>query len=149
LSSADVALRPAAGSDARDIARIMRAALGSFAWMPTVHTPDEDLAFISGTVLPLQRVTVAETGEGIVGFIAVHGDWVEQLYIDPAWTGRGIGSRLLTQATAGMTEVKLHCFQANSGARRFYERHGFTAAKFSDGSENEERLPDIQYLRRS
>ncbi|NGO49934.1 GNAT family N-acetyltransferase [Mesorhizobium camelthorni] len=148
MPSADVALRPATGSDARDIARIMRAALGSFAWMPTVHTPDEDLAFISGTVLPLQRVTVAEAGEGIVGFIAVHGEWVEQLYIDPAWTGRGIGSRLLEQATAGMTEVKLHCFQANSGARRFYERHGFTAAKFGDGSGNEEKLPDIEYLRR-
>ena len=91
---------------------------------------------------------LAEAAKSIVGFIAVHGEWVEQLYIDPAWTGRGIGSRLLEQATAGMTEVKLHCFQANSGARRFYERHGFTAAKFGDGSGNEERLPDIQYLRR-
>lgn len=149
MASADVALRSATGEDARDIARFMRAALGSFAWMPTVHTPDEDLAFISETVLPLQRVTVAEAGEGIVGFIAVGGEWVEQLYIDPAWTGRGIGSRLLEQATTGMTEVRLHCFQANSGARRFYERHGFTAAKFGDGSGNEERLPDIEYLRRS
>ena len=147
MSSADVALRPATGSDARDIARIMRAALGSFAWMPTLHTPDEDLAFIRETVLPLQRVTVAEANGGIVGFVAVHGEWVEQLYLEPAWTGRGIGSRLLEQATSGLTEVKLHCFQANSGARRFYERHGFTAAKFGDGSGNEERLPDIQYLK--
>ena len=126
----------------------MREALASFAWMPTVHTPDEDLAFINGTVLLLQRVTVAEAGEGIVGFIAVHGEWVEQLYIDPAWTGCGIGSRLLEQATAGMTEVRLHCFRANSGARRFYERHGFTTARFGDGSGNEERLPDVEYLRR-
>jgi GNAT superfamily N-acetyltransferase len=23
------------------------------------------------------------------------GDWVEQLHIDPAWTGRGLGTRLL------------------------------------------------------
>jgi GNAT superfamily N-acetyltransferase len=149
LPSADVALRPATESDARDIARIMRAARQSFAWMPTVHTPSEDLAFISETVLPLQRVTVAEAGEGIVGFIAVHGEWVEQLYLDPAWTGRGIGSRLLEEAIEGMAEVRLHCFQANSGARRFYERHGFTAMKFGDGSGNEERLPDVEYLRRS
>jgi GNAT superfamily N-acetyltransferase len=127
----------------------MRVARESFAWMPTVHTPDEDLAFISVTVLPLQRVTVAEAGEGIVGFIAVHGEWVEQLYIEPAWTGRAIGSRLLEEATGGMAEVRLHCFQANSGARRFYERHGFKAVKFGDGSGNEERLPDIEYLRQS
>lgn len=44
-----------------------------------------------------------------------------------------------------MPVVKLHCFQANSGARRFYERHGFQAEAFGDGSGNEENLPDILY----
>ena len=117
---AKVTLRPAVGSDAGTIAQIMRAALGSFDWMPVVHTPDEDLAFIRDVVLPRQQVTVAEAGETIVGFIAVSGDWVEQLYLDPFWTGRAIGRRLLMQATAVLPVVKLHCFQSNTGARRFY-----------------------------
>jgi GNAT superfamily N-acetyltransferase len=73
---------------------------------------------------------------------------VEQLYLDPAWTGQGIGSRLLVQATAALRIVKLHCFQANTGARRFYERHGFRAESFGDGTTNEEGLPDILYVRR-
>ncbi|MBZ9867930.1 GNAT family N-acetyltransferase [Mesorhizobium sp. CA15] len=92
-------------------------------------------------------MTAAETAECIVGFIAAQDEWVEQLYLDPAWTGQGIGSRLLAQATAGMSLVKLHCFQANTGARRFYERHGFRAEAFGDGSTNEEGLPDILYVR--
>jgi GNAT superfamily N-acetyltransferase len=144
----DIILRPAIGSDAAAIAKIMRAALGSFNWMPVLHTPEEDLFFIRDIVLPRQQVTVAEAGEAIVGFIAVSGEWVEQLYLEPAWTGQGIGARLLARATAGMPAVRLHCFQANSGARRFYERHGFRAESFGDGSANEEGLPDILYVLR-
>ncbi|MBM2715400.1 GNAT family N-acetyltransferase [Mesorhizobium caraganae] len=145
----DIILRPAVSPDAAAIAIIMRAALGSFDWMPVIHTPAEDLAFIRDIVLPRQQVTVAEVDKAIVGFIAVSGDWVEQLYLDPDWTGRGIGSRLLTQATAALPVMKLHCFQSNTGARRFYERHGFRAESFGDGTTNEEGLPDILYVRRA
>ncbi|TSE13685.1 GNAT family N-acetyltransferase [Mesorhizobium intechi] len=145
---AGAVLRPATGADAAAIARLMRAALNAFDWMPVVHTPAEDLAFIRDIVLPRQQVTVAEVVSQIVGFIAVGGDRVEQLYLDPAWTGQGIGSRLLTDVTAGLSVTKLHCFQANTGARRFYERHGFRAEAFGDGTTNEEGLPDILYVSR-
>ncbi|WP_256752091.1 GNAT family N-acetyltransferase [Mesorhizobium sp. Mes31] len=145
---AKVALRPAIGSDAAAIATMMRASLNAFDWMPVLHAPEEDLFFIRDIVLPRQQVTVAEAGSEIVGFIAVSGDWVEQLYLDPTWTGRGIGSRLLIDAIAALPVVKLHCFQANTGARRFYERHGFRAEAFGDGTTNEEGLPDILYVRR-
>lgn len=143
----DVVLRPAKANDADDIARILRAALAAFDWMPQLHTPDEDLGFVRHVLIAHQAVTVAITEGRIVGFIAVDGPWIEQLYLDPDWTGRGIGSRLLEHATAMLTHVKLHCFQANAGARRFYERHGFAAAAFGDGSGNEEGLPDVLYAR--
>ncbi|BAB51056.1 GNAT family N-acetyltransferase [Mesorhizobium japonicum] len=143
-----IVLRPASGSDAAAIATMMRASLNAFDWMPVLHTPKEDLFFIRDIVLPRQQVTVAEAGPVIAGFIAVSGDWVEQLYLDPAWTGQGIGSRLLTDATAALPVTKLHCFQANTGAQRFYERHGFRAESFGDGTNNEEGLPDILYVRR-
>ena len=116
--------------------------------MPVIHTPGEDFAFIRDIVLPRQQVTIAKAGKQIVGFIAVSGEWVEQLYLDPSWTGQGIGSRLLLEATAALPIVKLHCFQANTGARRFYERHGFRAGSFGDGTTNQEGLPDILYVRR-
>ena len=146
LQPAEILLRPATGSDATAIARLMRAALDAFDWMPVLHTPEEDLFFIRDILLPRQQVTVAEAGNRIVGFIAVSGDWVEQLYLDPAWTGHGIGSRLLRHATGALPSIRLHCFQANTGARRFYERHGFRAEAFGDGTSNEEGLPDIRYV---
>ncbi|MDX8527291.1 GNAT family N-acetyltransferase [Mesorhizobium sp. MSK_1335] len=143
-----ITLHPATASDAAVIAKLMRASLHAFDWMPLLHTPEEDLFFIRDILLPGQQVTVAEAGGRILGFIAVDGDWVEQLYLDPAWTGQRIGGRLLAEATVGMPRVKLHCFQANTAARRFYERHGFRAGAFGDGSTNEEGLPDILYVLR-
>ncbi len=144
----EITLRPATAFDADAIATMMRASLNSLDWMPVLHTPEEDLFFIRDILLPRQQVTAAVAGKRIVGFIAVSGDWVEQLYLDPAWTGQGIGSRLLAQATAGISPLKLHCFQANTGACRFYERNGFSAEAFGDGSTNEEGLPDILYVLR-
>jgi hypothetical protein len=38
----------------------------------------------------------------------------------------------------------LWTFQANLGARRFYERHGCRQVRRTDG-DNEENLPDILY----
>ncbi|MEO5324693.1 GNAT family N-acetyltransferase [Mesorhizobium sp. CC13] len=115
--------------------------------MPQLHTPDEDLHFVRHVLLAHQQLTVAACEGRIVGFVSVKDDRIEQLYLDPAFTGRGIGSRLLRHATSGMPRVQLHCFQANSGARRFYQRHGFAAETFGDGSGNEESLPDVLYVR--
>ena len=65
------------------------------------------------------------------------------------WTGLGIGTALLKSATGTLPVTKLFCFQANGGARRFYERHGFRPEAFGDGSGDEEGLPDILYVRRT
>ena len=64
----------------------------------------------------------------------------------PNHVGNGIGTLLLAHALKTLpSPVRLHTFQANHGARRFYERHGFTAIAFTDGQGNEERCPDVLY----
>jgi GNAT superfamily N-acetyltransferase len=81
-----------------------------------------------------------------IGFLSLGETVVEQLYVAPGWTGRGVGSRLIELAKQRRPSgLELYTFEVNAGARRFYERHGFTAVWFGDGSENEERQPDVRY----
>jgi ribosomal protein S18 acetylase RimI-like enzyme len=98
-------------------------------------------------------VLVADEGGAIVAMLA-HSDeggclWIDQLYVDPAFGRRGVGTALLDRALAiaGGRAVRLYSFQANTAARAFYERHGFRAIAFGDGSGNEERCPDVLYER--
>jgi predicted N-acetyltransferase YhbS len=78
--------------------------------------------------------------------LALTSDMVSQLYVAPGWTGRGIGSRLLELAKAQRPAgLDLFTFQVNSGARRFYGRHGFVEVARGDGSGNEEGQPDRRY----
>lgn len=78
--------------------------------------------------------------------LTVGRDDLDQLYVAPDRLGRGIGRRLLEHARerspSGLT---LYTFQVNARARAFYERNGFVADWFGDGSANEERQPDVRY----
>ena len=70
---------------------------------------------------------------------------MEQLYVDPAAQGRGIGAALLDLAKArNPGGLQLWTFQINAGARRFYAREGFVEVERTDGAANEEREPDIR-----
>ena len=41
---------------------------------------------------------------------------------------------------------ELGALHATKGARRFYEHHGCEVAEFTDGSRNDEKLPDMRYV---
>lgn len=72
--------------------------------------------------------------------------WIDHLYLAPDAVGQGVGTCMLEMAKASLAlPIRLYTFQENSAARRFYERNGFRAVSFSDGSNNEERCPDVLY----
>jgi putative acetyltransferase len=115
-------------------------------WLAVVHPPEEELAFFLNQVIPNSDVQVARCEQKIAGFIARQHNHVEHLYVSPSFWNRGIGSLLLASVQRDTDILDLWTFQRNSGARRFYEWHGFTAIEFTDGSRNEEREPDIRYV---
>lgn len=81
--------------------------------------------------------------------VLLEGEWIEQLYVDPSWTGRRIGTRLLEVAKRSRPDgLQLWTFQSTHGAHRFYKRHGFKAEERTDGSRNQERAPDVRYVSR-
>ncbi|MFF8904352.1 GNAT family N-acetyltransferase [Streptomyces olivaceoviridis] len=144
-----VVLRRAVAADARAAADVY---LRSFdAALPTVvrpHTDDEVRDYIRDVVVPLRETWVAEAaGAGVVGLMVLDGESLSQLYLDPRWRGRGIGDRFVALAKErGPQGLSLWTFQVNKPAHRFYERHGFVAAEYTDGSGNEEREPDVRYV---
>jgi len=141
-----IAIRPATAEDAAAIAHLLRVSRhAAMPWLPDLHTPEEDLAFVTGYVLPRSEVWVAQEADAVVGFIARRDDWIDHLYLAPDRRGLGIGGLLLRHAMDGRDALMLWAFQRNAPARRFYERHGFRAVEFTDGEGNDEKEPDVRY----
>ena len=86
-----------------------------------------------------------DAGRPIAGFLARDGDEVHALYIRPEETGQGIGRLLLRDAMERSARLWLWTFQANLGAQKSYLREGFAEIRRTDGADNDENLPDIQY----
>lgn len=143
VEGAGVTLREASAGDAEPIADAFLAARAEMTYLPRLHTDEETRWWIANLVLPSYEVWVACAGARVLGFAAVREGWLEHLYLAPTAQGAGIGTALLERARQGMAALDLHVFQANGGAIRFYERHGFTLV--ATGNENEEGLPDAHY----
>ena len=99
-------------------------------------------------VLDEQEAWLAVADDGtLLGLMVLDGDWVEQLYMDPARTGRGLGTRFVELAKQRKPGgLQLWTFVSNVRAQWFYERHGFTVEERTDGSGNEEKAPDLRYV---
>ena len=107
--------------------------------------------WLATEIVPRNETWVAVDGDGaVIGLMALSDDMIEQLYVAPAWIGRGLGRRFVTLARERRPAgLDLFCFAVNANGRAFYERVGFTAVGFGDGSRNSERQPEIRYAWRA
>lgn len=111
---------------------------------PPVHSDDEVRDWFRAVVVPDREVWVIGAPGAVEALLVLDGDLIDQLYVRPGSTGRGLGGRLVTLAQSSHGRLLLWTFQANAGARRFYERHGFEAGLETPG-DNEEGAPDVRY----
>lgn len=133
-------LRRARASDAPALGAILSDWIDGTDWMPRIHTHDEDRGFLS-YLIDSATVTVAIHAGRPVGFLARRGDEIPALYV--ASPGEGTGTLLLQHAQASRPGgFRLWTFQLNTGARRFYARHGFRVLRETKG-DNDEGLPDV------
>jgi GNAT superfamily N-acetyltransferase len=79
-----------------------------------------------------------------VGFIAIHQNSIDALYVRNDQHRQGYGSALIQHAQSIRSELDLWTFQQNTKARRFYATHGFSETEFTNGSGNDEGLPDVR-----
>ena len=112
---------------------------------PPVHSDDDVRNYFSTVVLPTLEVWVVEADRAIVALMVLRDDWIDHLYVEPHWTGCGLGSQLVTLAkTLRPSGLNLWTFESNTRARRFYEQHGFVAIDRTE-DDNEEGAPDVRY----
>ena len=139
-------LRRATLDDMTALARLHRRTVQiSLPFLPTLHTPQEDAWWFCERLFTTNEVWLAEDADGPLGYIAFRPDFIEHLFIRPEAQNAGLGLRLLEKAMQSSAELSLWTFQQNTGARRFYERHGFVVVIETDGDDNEEKLPDVLY----
>ena len=106
----------------------------------------ETLDFLVNFIAKTQHIRLAECNSRgiIVGFMALQGSELKQLYVHVDYLFQGIGSALVNEAKRDSPRgLRLHTFERNISARRFYDRHGFRLVGRDD--DNEERLPCLVY----
>jgi GNAT superfamily N-acetyltransferase len=144
-----IALRRARPADAGAAAEVwLRSRHAAVPVVPApVHTDEEVRHWFETVVLPTRETWLAVADGAAVAVLVLDGDEVDQLYVDPDWQRRGVGSELLRLAQVQRPGgLALWTFQSNHPARRFYERYGFRAVAWTDGATNEERAPDVRYI---
>jgi GNAT superfamily N-acetyltransferase len=145
-----VTIRRGERADARAAAdlylRAREAALRAGSIPAGVHDDDDVRGYFASHIVEDRELWVAEDAGALVAILVLEGEWVDHLYVDPVLTGRGIGSDLLAVAQGERPlGLRLWTFASNTGAQRFYERHGFVEVRRTDGRDNEERAPDVLY----
>ena len=141
-----IRIRLAEEADAAVIARIhMTSRLAAMPYLPPQKRSHEQVTrWVRDVLLRQCRTWVAVRDAEIMGYAALDGDMLEHLYLRPDVRRQGIGTLLLDEVRRHSPDgVSLHVFQQNTGARAFYERHGFTVFDTSDGDRNMENLPDM------
>ncbi|MBC1567408.1 GNAT family N-acetyltransferase [Listeria sp. FSL L7-1425] len=71
-------------------------------------------------------------GEEIVGFSGTSERELDMLFIDPAYTGQGFGSRILAWLMEEKRINQVDVNEQNENAKRFYFKNGFVIASRSE-----------------
>jgi len=109
------------------------------------HTFEEDQAYFRDVILVNNDVWVAEADGEVAAFMAIAGDFIDQIYVDPKVQRQGVGKSLLEHARSLSPEhLWLYTLQINTNGRAFYEKNGFRAVKFGTSPEPESE-PDVEY----
>ena len=109
------------------------------------HTFEEDQAYFRSVILVNNDIWIVEMDGQPTAFMAIAGDFIDQLYVDPDHQRLGLGKKLLDHAKSLSPEqLRLYTLQINTNGRAFYEKNGFRVVNlgFSPAPESE---PDVEY----
>ena len=143
VSDTEPTLRPATSDDVEAIATVWHLGWqdGHLGHVPDALLPHREIVHFRERVPPrIPTTTVATIGSAVVGFVTVHDDEAEQVYVAASARGGGVANVLLRHAEQVIAErfdtAWLAVVDGNARARRFYERNGWRdAGGFDYGAE--------------
>ena len=126
-------LRPYRSDDRAAVVRLWHDAWhdGHGSALPAVVVAERSLESFDLRLGPLEAGTlVAELDGNVVGFAAIEGDEIDQLYVAAEARGTGLAAALLAAAEAelvrrGIRDAAIQCSAGNDRAHRFYARAGW------------------------
>lgn len=77
--------------------------------------------------LPITDTWVIEFDGEVKGFIALMGNEVGAIFLQPEFHGKGAGKTLMDKAQELHGDLEVEVFKENSIGRKFYSRYGFEA----------------------
>lgn len=149
----EIRIRPAREEDCPRILELIRE-LAVYEKMEEQVTADSETLRASVFDRKMAGIFVAQAGENVVGyalychnfstFLGRENLYLEDLYVTPAWRGRGIGLRLIRRVAGkavqeGCRRLDWVCLDWNRPSREFYEKLGAHAMPWWVGyrAENE------------
>ncbi|QJQ20658.1 N-acetyltransferase [Pseudomonas sp. SK] len=94
----------------------------------------EQLGAMRDHYLPQAENYVIEDEGRVLGFISLHENRIEALFVSPQAQGRGLGRQLLHEAKRLRTALELNVYSANERAIAFYQAGGFLTVAESRNS---------------
>ncbi len=86
---------------------------------------DSERYNIPNLYLPNADTWVSEHNGEVIGFIALLGNEVGAIFVQPKFHGTGVGRALMNKAQELHGNLEVEVFEANSVGRKFYSSYGF------------------------
>lgn len=100
---------------------------------------------IPNVYLPNADTWVAEMDGVVVGFIALLGNEVGAIFVEPVFQGLGVGRALMDKAQELHGDLEVEVFQANSIGRKFYSSYGFQPMSEKNHQETGQTLLRLKF----
>jgi GNAT superfamily N-acetyltransferase len=155
-------LRPAVSDDTEAIARLWHRAWrdGHAGHVPDALYPHRQLEHFLARVPPrIPQTTVAMVGPDLAGFVTLHQDEVEQIYVAESARGSGVAAALLQHAERELAgrfdRIWLAVVEGNARARSFLyppgmDRRGLSRLRRRDRRQDPSRsLPPLRKAARA
>lgn len=106
---------------------------------------DQEKINIRELYLPNADTWVVEEDQHVVGFIALIGNEVGGLFLQPAHHGKKLGKLMVDKAQELHGDLVVDVFEKNSVGREFYTKYGFKLVEEKIHEQTDERVLRLNY----